>query len=103
MADFMLGELVTDLTATFGTGKSFLRGETSAIEAGTKVTNRWDDGGWHKFNCLESGRQATYAVRSASVLDAALGVESAPSPKALALAEIRRLMGLHGVTIADLS
>jgi hypothetical protein len=102
MAEFMLGELTTDLTATFGLGKSFRDRETSVIEAGTRVTNRWDDGGWHKFNCLECGRQATYAVRDASVLDTALGIEAAPPARVRAIAEIRRLMGLHGITAADL-
>ena len=97
----MVGTLQTALTATFGLGKSFLRGETSELEAGLPVEGRYDKNGWHFFNVTEFGRSALYAVKNAAVLDRAMGVATA-DPKADAKAEIKRLMALHGIAASEL-
>jgi hypothetical protein len=67
-----MATLKKDLEATFGTGKSYSRGEKSIIKAGTEIGFRWEDKGKHFFNAIEYGRSIAYCVPKATVLDAAL-------------------------------
>jgi hypothetical protein len=99
--NYALGSLKRELPCIFGTGKSFLRREASdPLPVGTEIKNRFDDKGWHKFGVIEYGYSTTYAVQSAAILDAALA-EDGPSARDLAIAEIKRLMTEHDITVDE--
>ncbi len=68
--------LKSKLIATFGLGKSFKQGETSELDAGTEIGRRFDKDGWHFFEAKDFGRFTLYAVKTAKILDAALGTEA---------------------------
>jgi hypothetical protein len=99
-----IGTLKNGMTVIFGNGKSFRNRETWDLEPGTEVFSRFDADGYHKFTTRDSGgRTETWAVEDQSILDTALGLDAAPSPRGQAMAEIRRLMKAHGISAADLS
>lgn len=103
MATFILGKTLTELPCIYGLGKSFRSEEPcDPLPAGTEILSRFDADGWHKFTVKEYGHTSTYAVKKAAILDAALGLPGAPAPRELALAEIRRLMKTHGITVSEL-
>jgi hypothetical protein len=101
---YTLGTLTTSLKCFFGTGKSLRNHDEWTLESGAQIKSRFDADGYHKFTTTDSaGRMETWAIRNASVLDTAIGLDDAPSLKSQAITEICRLMKIHGIDPSEIS
>lgn len=68
--------LKSDLTAIFGSGKSFSAEESDTIKAGTEIIREGVDTkkrGYYFFSAKEFGRWSLYCVKTEAELNAALG------------------------------
>lgn len=101
------------LTVTYTSNKEFAKRETSMLEIGHEVdtAGRIDPKkeGWFIFSAADpyrEGRTNEWAVENKGILEAAIAGGYAShetfTARAKAIAEIKRLMALSGITVADL-